>query len=56
MFNHIINKIKRQMRNWKNNCHRDAKWLLSLPNTEITQIDKKNTTFSKKNSIFEKGI
>lgn len=49
MFKHIINKIKRQARNWTNNCNRDAKWLQSLPNKEMTQIDKKNTIFPKKN-------
>lgn len=36
------------MRNWKNNCNRDAKWLLSLPDKEMTQTDKKNTTFQRK--------
>lgn len=49
MFKHIINKIKGGVRSWENNCKRDAKWLLSLPNKEMPQVDKKNTNFSKKN-------
>lgn len=48
MFKHI-NKIKIQVRNWKNNCNRDAIWLPSLPNTKMTQIDKKSIKFSNKN-------
>lgn len=48
MFKHIINKIKGQVRSWDNNCNKDGKWLLSLPNKEMTQVDK-NTNFSKKN-------
>lgn len=51
MFKHIIDKIKRRVRNWKNNCNRDAKCLPSLPDKEMTQIDKKNTTFPPKKKI-----
>lgn len=49
MFKHIINKIKRQVRNQKNNCNRDAKWLLPLPDKEMTLTDRKNVKFSQKN-------
>lgn len=37
------------MRNGENNFNRDAKWFLFIQNKEMTQINKKNTNFSRKN-------